>query len=325
MSDFSCKRLLVTGGAVFFGCHLVDALLAGGAERVVVVDTFFLGRETNLDDAKEAYGDVLQIHREDAGDRYAMQTICRRERPEIVFNLATKALLYSFFNAPGAFRTNTDVAETLAELQREGMFGRLVQLSSSEVYGSARTPRMAEDHPLLAETSYAAGKAAADLLLRSYVKMFASDIVTIRPFNNFGPRQNTQEFAGVVPLTVERLMRGQNPLIEGDGGQTRDFIFVSDTVRAIIALAAIPGTSGKTFNVASGRETSIREVVETLCELFDYGGGVDFAPRRVADVDRHCAEVSRAEKVIGPIASIGLREGLEQTVAWRKRATAPRP
>ncbi len=324
MVDFAGTRLLVTGGAGFIGSSLVDALLADGAERVVVVDTFFLGSETNLEEARQAYGDAVRIYREDAADRYAMQTICRRERPNVVFNLATKALLYSFFNPPGAFRINVDVAETLAELQRAGTYDRLVHVSSSEVYGSARTPRMAEDHLMLAETSYAAGKGAADLLFASYVNMFQSDIVIVRPFNNFGPRQNTKEFAGVVPLTVGRLMRGENPVIAGDGSQTRDFTFVADTVRSIMALGAAPEASGQLFNVGSGRETSIREIVDILCELFDHTGGVDAEPRRVADVDRHCADVTRAEQVIGPIALVGLREGLQQTIAWHERSAAPR-
>jgi UDP-glucose 4-epimerase len=320
MPDLSGARVLVTGGAGFIGSHLVDALLDAGAERVAVVDTFFLGREDNLDKARARHGDTLAVYREDAGDPGAMTGVCRAERPDIAFNLATKALLYSFFNPVDAFQVNVSIASALGELLRAAAFARLVHVSSSEVYGSARQISMSEEHPLLAETSYAAGKAAADLLLRSYVNMYGVDVVCVRPFNNYGPRQNDGAFAAVVPLTVRRLLDGVPPVIEGDGLQTRDFIYVEDTVAAMLALATTDATSGRTLNVASGRETSIREIVETLCEIAGYAGEVVEAPARVADVRRHRADVSRVERLLGTVARTPLRDGLARTYAWHLSA-----
>ncbi len=320
MSDLSGARVLVTGGAGFIGSHLVDALLDAGAEKVAVVDTFFLGREDNLDAARARHGDALTVYREDAGDAGAMAAVCRAERPDLAFNLATKALLYSFFNPVGAFQVNVSIAAVLGELLRERALDRLVHVSSSEVYGTARQITMAEDHPLLAETSYAAGKAAADLLLRSYVNMYGVDVVCVRPFNNYGPRQNDGAFAAIVPLTIRRLLDGAPPVIEGDGLQTRDFIYVEDTVAALLALATMEGTSGRTLNIGSGRETSIREVVETLCDIAGYVGEPVEAPARVADVRRHRADVSRAEELLGPVARTRLRDGLERTYEWHLSA-----
>ena len=320
MSDLSGARVLVTGGAGFIGSHVVDALLEAGAEAVVVVDTFFLGREENLGAARARHGEAVKVYREDAGDLGAMTAVCRLERPDIAFNLATKALLYSFFNPVGAFEVNVRIAAVLGELLRERAFLKLVHLSSSEVYGTARQISMGEDHPLLAETSYAAGKAAADLLLMSYVNMYEVDIVTVRPFNNYGPRQNDGAFAGVVPLTVRRLLEGLPPLIEGDGLQTRDFIYVEDTVAAILALATRPEAAGRTLNIGSGRETAIREVVETLCEIAGYTGELEEAPARVADVRRHRADVAAAEALIGPVSRTPLRDGLERTYNWHLSA-----
>lgn len=316
MSDLSGARIMITGGAGFIGSHLVDAGLAAGAEAVAVVDTFFLGREDNLDAARARHGDAMTVYREDAGDLGAMTAICRAERPDIAFNLATKALLYSFFNPIGAFAVNVAIATVLAELMRERAFLRLVQVSSSEVYGTAQQVSMSENHPLLAETSYAAGKAAADLLLMSYVNMYEIDVVTVRPFNNYGPRQNDGAFAGIVPLTIKRLLEGSAPVIEGDGRQTRDFIYVDDTVAAILGLATTPGASGRTLNVGSGRETPIRDVVEALCDLAGYAGKIAEAPARVADVRRHRADVRQAEALVGPIARTGLLDGLERTYRW---------
>jgi UDP-glucose 4-epimerase len=316
-------RALVTGGAGFIGSHLVDALLAGGAERVVVVDTFFLGSDENLATAKATYGDRLVVHREDAGDFHVMREICARERPEVVFNLATKALLYSFLNPAGACRVNLDIALTLCELLRSGAFERLVHSSSSEVYGTARHVPMTEDHPLLAETTYAAGKAAADLAVASYVRMFDLPAVTVRPFNNYGPRQNVGAFAAVVPLTVRRILSGEQPVLQGDGSQTRDFIHVADSVDALLRIAAEPAAQGEVLNVGSGVETSIRTIVETITTLLDWDGGIAQEPARPADVLRHCAGVARAEALVGPLATTPLEEGLRSTVAWYLERGSP--
>jgi UDP-glucose 4-epimerase len=171
MPGLEGRRVLVTGGAGFIGSHLVDALLRDGASHVAVVDNFFLGRDENLADARRVGGSRLSVHREDAADPEAMDAVIDAERPEVVFNLATKALRYSFFNPPGACRVNLDIALALLEPLRKGRFQRLIHLSSSEVYGTAQYVPMDEAHPLLAETTYAAGKAAADLAVSSYVRI----------------------------------------------------------------------------------------------------------------------------------------------------------
>ena len=311
-------RAVVTGGAGFIGSHLVDALLAQGAAQVAVVDSFFLGNEANLVEAG-AHADRLRVYREDAGDPVAMAAVCREVQPDVVFNLATKALKYSFFNPPGACRVNLDVALALCELLREGAFERLVHLSSSEVYGTAQTVPMGEDHPLLAETTYAAGKAAADLAVASYVRMFDVDAVTLRPFNNYGPRQNTGAFAAVVPITVRRILAGLPPQIEGDGQQTRDFIFVADTVDALLRAARRDDLRGATLNLGSGRETAIATIIDAVVGLLDWSGGIEHLPARPADVRRHCADVQAAEALLGPIATTTLDDGLAETVAWYRQ------
>lgn len=316
MSDVTGLRALVTGGAGFIGSHLVDALLEAGAARVAVVDSFFLGRARNLAEATRRFPQGVAIYREDAADAHAMAEICNRERPDIVFNLATKALLYSFFNPVGACRVNLDIALTLTELLRRGAYGRLVQVSSSEVYGSAVHIPMSEDHPLLAETTYAAGKAAADLAVMSYVRMFAVDALIVRPFNTYGPRQNDGNLAAVIPSTIRRLLAGEPPVIEGDGRQTRDFTFVADVTGAILRLATTDAARGGVFNVGSGRETAVEEVVNALASLVGYRGEPERAPARPADVRRHCADVTRAQALIGPIATTSLSDGLNATLAW---------
>jgi UDP-glucose 4-epimerase len=318
MTSLDGARVLVTGGAGFIGSHLVDAL-AETAARVAVVDSLVLGSEANLEDARRRAPDVVTFHREDAADPDALRAIVEREQPDVVFNLATKALLYSFFNPPGAFRVNTDIAANLCELGRRGGYGRLVHVSSSEVYGSAIGVDMAEDHPLLAETTYAAGKAGADLLVSSYARMFGLDVVIARPFNNYGPRQGASHLGAIVPVTIRRVLEGQAPVIQGDGEQTRDFIYVADTVGALCRLATSAISGAETFNVGSGIETSVNAIVGTLCEHLGYVGPIEHQPERPADVRRHRANVDRYRERFGEPSTTSLRDGLARTVEWWRR------
>jgi len=315
------KRVVVTGGAGFIGSHLVDALLGAGCARVAVVDNFFLGKIENIA-AAEGYGDLFHLYREDAAERTAIEAVIEAEKPDIVFNLATKALLYSFFNPAGACSVNLDIALNLADLLRLGRYGKLVHVSTSEVYGSAIRVPMDEDHPLRAETTYAAGKAAADLALASYVNQYGIDVVTIRPFNNYGPRQNDGALAAIIPLTIKRILAGQQPIIQGDGLQTRDFVFVGDTVDALLRFGQCEAAKGQVFNVASGRETSIRTIVEQLCQALSYKGGIEIQAQRVADVRRHLACVNKATTMVGNIAPTQLEDGLLRTVEWYRRSNA---
>jgi UDP-glucose 4-epimerase len=313
--DLSGQRVVVTGGAGFIGSHLTDALLAAGCARVAVVDNFFLGKLENLEQAHQE-GERFHLYREDAAERTAMEAVIAAERPDIVFNLATKALLYSFFNPAGACKVNLDIALVLGDLLRRGAYGRLIHVSTSEVYGTAVTFPMNEDHPLLAETSYAAGKAAADLLLSSYVNMFDINVTVVRPFNNYGPRQNDGALAAVVPLTIKRILSGQSPVLQGDGMQTRDFIYVADTVRGLLQLANNGETRGQIYNLASCRETSIKSIVEGICRILGYKGAIETKPARTADVRRHLAGNEKIRKVIGDLVLTPLEDGLVKTVDW---------
>lgn len=312
----------MTGGAGFIGSHLVDRLLASGAAKVTVVDNLFIGTEENLSTARVVHGEALQVRREDAADFGAMAALCEEYQPDVVFNLATKALLYSFFNPAGAYRVNTEIALTLAELLRRSAYGKLVHLSSSEVYGTAQRSPMDEDHPLLAQTTYAAGKASADLAFAAYGRMYHLPIMIARPFNNYGPRQNSERFGGVVPLTMKAILAGRPPVLEGDGAQTRDFIFVLDTVDALLRLSATDVPSGTVLNFGSGIETSIRSIIETVAALLGWRGPVEHRPGRPADVHRHVADVSRAEGLIGPIATTPLEVGLRYTADWYRKVLA---
>ncbi len=290
------KVVVVTGGAGFIGSHLVDALLRSEAKNVVVVDNLFTGSEANLADA-HASG-RLTFYRDDAELPTSLAYIFEANDVDVVFNCATKALNYSFVNPANAFNTNVAVTLNLLELQRGGAFRTLCHFSTSEVYGTAVYEPMDESHPRNPTTTYAAGKAAADLAVESYVRMFGVDAFIVRPFNNFGPRQNHEgPLAGVIPITAMRIRNGKAPIVHGDGTQTRDFIFVDDTVDAVTKLYRVL-PAGETANISTDNQIAIEDLVRRICTKMDYGGDIIRMPARHSDVLSHCASNAKVRRLI---------------------------
>lgn len=312
MRTLQGKNVLVVGGAGFIGSHLADALFTEGAAQVVLLDNMFLGRESNVADAV-ANGAVL--YRDDAEFLPSVKALVRRHRIDAVFNLATKALNYSFTNPLNAFTTNVTVAGNLLELLREGEYQSLCHYSSSEVYGTAQYEPMDEKHPVLPTTTYAGGKAAADTMLRTYVNMFGVDAFIIRPFNNYGPRQNWEgDLAAIIPATARRILRGEKPVLNGTGEQKRDFIYVKDTVRATLQLYPLL-SKGDEVNVAADGSVSMNELMAHIVRLMDYRGAIERLPARGADVQCHHASNAYLHSKIG-FAPLSLEQGLAETLNW---------
>lgn len=312
------KRIIVTGGAGFIGSHLIDFLIGCGVEKITVIDNFFLGRMNNLEDSMKSEVPI-KVYREDASDYNAVENIIEKEGADVVFNLAVKPLPYSFMNPEGAYMTSVNIASVFANLLRKGVYETLVHCSSSEAFGSAEYVPMDENHPLKPTTPYSAGKAAADLLVMSYYRTFGSDVRIIRPFNNYGPRQNDTLYAAIIPITIKRVMNGNAPIIEGDGKQTRDFLYVKDTAKAMVEMYE-HNTKGLQVNIASGRETSMNEIIENIIKIMGYNGKTIHKPERPGDLRRHYGGIKLAEKLWGFKPEIQLREGLTKTIDWYKSA-----
>lgn len=316
------KSVLVTGGAGFIGSHLVDRLISDEPRSITVVDNFFLGNEANLEAARAVRSD-LEVIRLDASDLAAMQDVVERREVDVVFDLAVIPLPTSLTYPAWTVQTNVGIATTFCEIVRRNLIERLVHVSSSEAYGSARYVPMDEQHPHDAITPYAASKSAADHIIESYVQTFGIDATVIRPFNNIGPRQNPGSYAGIIPIIVRRVLEGQPIEIFGDGEQTRDFTYVNETADLIARIHDEPRCRGQVLNVATGVETSVNELVARILAIM---GTPDHAvihtAERPGDVRRHSADVTKLTGILGHAPQPLSDEALATTIDWYRGVLA---
>jgi UDP-glucose 4-epimerase len=316
------RTALVTGGAGFIGSHLVDGLLAAGVGQVHVVDDLSLGRRENLASALERSKARLTVV--DCAAEGALEAAIDGERYDLCFNLAVIPLPHSLVDPAANVNRNVAMTTAVCELGRAGRFDRLVQFSSSEVYGTAQRAPMDETHPLHAHTPYAAAKAATDLVASSYATTFGLEVVTVRPFNTYGERQNDAAYAGLIPAVIGRVRSGAPVEIHGDGLQTRDMTHVDDTVLGTLAIASTDEALGLTLNLGNGREASVTEMVQLLLDALGAPEHpVEHVDARPGDVRRLLADTSLAERVAGYRPTVSLRDGLARTVSWYASAAAP--
>lgn len=316
------RSLMVTGGAGFIGSHLVDRLIAEEPSRIVVCSNYFLGSRNNLADAEEKF-DAISVHQVDIADYEAVRKIVADEGVEVVFNLAVIPLPTSLEKPEWTIEENVRMSTSMCRLAREGLISTLVQFSSSEAYGSARYSPMDEQHPLNPETPYAASKAATDHIALSYGRTFGIDVAVVRPFNNYGPRQNWGQYAGIIPLTIKRIMMGEPITVYGDGRQTRDFIYVTDTAEAVVAIAKSEKTRGLVLNAATGQEVAMIDLLTMIAEAMDYQEPFKHVEARPGDVRRHIADVSLIRELVGFEPRVGIADGIKTTVEWYKANMKP--
>jgi UDP-glucose 4-epimerase len=300
--------VVVTGGAGFIGGHLVEALIAAGA-RVRVLDDFSSGRRENVDERRVEViqGDVCS----DSDLDHAF------DGAAVVLHLAARCVRLSFSDPDYVHRVNSHgTLQVLLAARRCGV-RRVVYVSSSEVYGSAVRVPMAEDHPLEPTTIYGATKLAGELYAQAATRSFGLETIVVRPFNTYGPRAHFKGVYGeVIPRFTVRLLNGRRPVIFGDGLQTRDFTYVTDTVRGILAAAQVPDAHGQVVNIARGEEVSIQRLAQLLAAAAEVALSPEFSEPRPADVRRHWADITRARIALGFKPEIGIDEGVRRYLAW---------
>ena len=309
------KTVVVTGGAGFVGSHLVDRILKDNPKKVIVLSNFFLGNPKNLTEAMK--NPAFELRRCDVTDYEPLENVFNDNEVDVVFNLAVIPLPTSLVMPEWSIRQNVEMTLNVCKLLRLKKFKTLIQYSSSEACGTAREVPMVEEYRLDPETPYAASKAATDHIALSYHHTFGCDVTVIRPYNQYGPRQNAKKYAGIIPLMVGRMRKGLPVHVFGDGEQTRDFLHVFDTVNATVEVYKNPKTRGQVINIASGKEVKIKDLVYAIADQVGYPrSNVEQKPERIGDVRRHVACTKKAKELLGWEQSIPWEQGLRDTVQW---------
>jgi UDP-glucose 4-epimerase len=315
VADLKGKNVLVTGGAGFIGSHIVDLLAEEGCREIVALDNMVRGRSENLEEAT-ARGPV-QLVSGDIRDLNLMASLV--EAADIVFHQAALRITHCAAKPRLAMQVMVQSTFDLLELCIEHEVEKVIAASSASIYGMAEEfPTTENHHPYNNRTFYGTAKAFNEGLLRTFNDMHGLDYVTFRYFNVYGPRMDIYgRYTEVLIRWMERLEAGQAPIIFGDGRQTMDFVHVRDVARVNI-LGAKATAADEVFNVASGAETSLLQLAETLARVMGREEiDPEFAPERsVNPVPRRLASTDKAERLLGFRAAIPLEEGLRELVDW---------
>jgi UDP-glucose 4-epimerase len=301
---------LVTGGAGFIGSHLVEHLVGSGV-RVVVLDNFRNGRRENLLFPGAERVEVIE------GDIVDPATCQRALRGiDTVYHLACLGVRHSLHSPVENHQVNALGTLNLLEAARAAKVRRFLYVSTSEIYGRAREFPITENCTPWPLTVYGSSKLAGEHYARSYFECYQLPVVCVRPFNNYGPRSHFEGDSGeVIPRFILRALAGQPPVIFGDGGHTRDFLYVKDCAETLARIAATDALVGEVVNLGYGEEMRIDVLARTVLEAM---GRNDLQPvfeaPRPADVPKLWVDTSKLKKTIGFKPRTTLREGIGHTL-----------
>ncbi len=302
---------LVTGGAGFIGSHLTTKLVEYG-HQVRVLDNLSTGSLKNL----AHLGNQFEFLQGDLCDRQAVAQAVKDV--EIIFHEAALA------SVPRSVEHPLDTHEAcvtgtinLLDAARHAGVRRVVYAGSSSAYGNQKTMPKHEGQVPQVLSPYAAAKLAAELYCEAFASTYGLETVRLRYFNVFGPRQDPNSpYSAVIPRFVAALLKGDQPVIYGDGSQSRDFTFVENVVQANLLASQADGVSGRVYNAACGQTLDLITLLRLICERLDVSFAPHFAPARVGDVQHSWADISAAERELGYRVGISVHDGLAQTVDW---------
>jgi dTDP-glucose 4,6-dehydratase len=315
------KRVLVTGGAGFISSNFVHHMLRATPYEVVSLDALtYAGNLENL--AEVMSHPRLSFVHGDIRDADLVREIV--SEVDVIVNAAAESHVEKSIEEGGSefVTTNVEGTQILLDAIRRTPVERFVLISSSEVYGTARSAPMDEGHPLDPRSPYAATKAGGDRLAYSYFVTYGLPIVIVRPFNNYGPRQHPEK---VIPRFITQALCDQPLTIHGDGHASRDWLYVDDDAEAIEAVIAadLDLVAGEVINVATGVDIPVAEIADfVLAALSKPPDLKEYVEERPGQVDRHIGSTEKAERLLGWRAATSFEVGLERTIAWYRENQA---
>lgn len=307
------RSFLVTGGAGFIGSHIATALAERGA-RVRVLDNLSSGYTKNLDHL----GGTVELLEGDVCDADAVDTAC--QGVDVVYHQAAMASVPASLRTPleshAACMTGT--VQVLDSARRAGA-KRVVMAASAAAYGDQLSAAKRESDPPKPLSPYAASKIASELYCQAFTQSFGIETVALRYFNVYGPRQDpNSEYSAVIPIFVTKLIAGERPTVFGDGLQSRDFVFVGDVVQANLLAADAAEASGRVINVATGRHTTLLDLIAAINRALGTDVTPIFADPREGDIRESLADITVARTVLDYEPSVSLNDGLEQSIDYYK-------
>lgn len=306
--------ILVTGGGGFIGSHIVEALLHGG-DSVRVLDNFSTGRRENIEEFTSRIDLVEGDLRDEAVLRHAVDGC------DYVFHEAALPSVPRSVEDPQlSHDVNVNGTLSLLMICKECRVKRVILASSSSVYGDAPGFPRREDQQLWPLSPYAAGKVALEAYARSFANVYDLETVCLRYFNIFGPRQNHKsQYAIAIPSFITKILSGQQPIVYGDGKQSRDFTYVENVVHANLLALTAEGVSGEAFNVGCGDRITLNRIIGMINKILGTDIKPDYSAPRPGDVRRSQADIAKARKKLGYEPKVTFEEGLRRTIEWYRR------
>jgi nucleoside-diphosphate-sugar epimerase len=309
------KRVfVVTGGAGFIGSHLAERLLREG-HTVRVLDNLLSGKRSTIEHLQRLNGDFT-FYETSINDAAALPPLL--QGAEVVFHLAALPSVQLSMDDPLTTHHHCATGTlTLLKAAHDQGVRRVVYAASASAYGDFEAPQQHEDLPVAPISPYGVAKLAGELYCRMFTAAYGLETVSLRYFNVFGARQDpTSPYASVIPKFVQALLRGERPIIFGDGQQTRDFTYVDNVVHGNLLAADAPDAAGKVMNMATGRAVSLLELYQEMQRILGSALEPQFVPARVGDIRHSCASITRAQELLDYAPLVSFEEGLARTVAW---------
>ena len=304
---------LVTGGAGFIGSHLAEELLRR-SQQVRIVDSLITGKRRNLDALRGAefiegdLADLAVAQRAVHGMEYVLHQAAIPSVPRSVKDPITSN------------RANVDASLNVLMAARDGGVKRLVYAGSSSAYGDTDVLPKREDMPTRPLSPYALQKFVVEQYCQMFTRLYGFETVTIRYFNVFGPRQDPgSPYSGVISLFATALLDGRQPIIYGDGEQTRDFTYVTNVVDGVLRACDARGASGEVINVATGGRISLNELLRTMNRIVGTNTKAVYQDGRAGDVRDSQADITKARELLGYVPIVDFEEGLRHTLDWARR------